>query len=98
MIRVILMLKDIIIIYMFHNILNIAMKDITEPIYCICLNVFAMLQSINLRTINIMIHIEIILRNSTVFHGFPEPVIFNHYTILKNSIVLFKLTWYNFEK
>ncbi len=65
---------------MFHNVFNIAMQNIAESVDRIRFNITILFQSVDLRTIHVMMRIKIILRDPFFFHRLPQSVVFYHRT------------------
>ena len=63
---------------MFHNILYPALENITQTIYGVHFHIAIVPQSIDLRTVDIIMGVQIILGNTTQLHGFPQAVVFDH--------------------
>lgn len=72
------LLKLIIIREMFHNIPNTALKNIAQFINCVHFHIFILAQSVDLRTVYIMVGVQVILCNSLGLHRFPKTIIFYH--------------------
>ena len=63
---------------MLHNIFYITFEDIAETINGVDFNIAIVLQTIDLRAIDIIMGVQIVLRNAALLHGFPQAVVFDH--------------------
>ena len=63
--------KPVIIRKMLHNIFHGALQNVAQFVDGIDLNIFIFTQAIQLRAIHIVLGIQRILGNTTLFHGFP---------------------------
>lgn len=63
--------EQIVIGKMLHDILDPASQNIAKPIKGIDLNILIVAQPIELRTIYIVMGVQVILGNALAFHGFP---------------------------
>ena len=68
----------IVIRNMFHDIFHTAAEDIAELIDGIDFYILIMAKSVELRPVDVMVGVEVILGNTAAFHGLPQTVVANH--------------------
>ena len=61
-----------------HDIFNFAVQDIAQFVNRVGFDVFILPQSIQLRTIDIMFRVQIVLGYISVLHRLPKSIIPNH--------------------
>ena len=71
-------LKMVIVREMLHNILNTALENIAQTINRIHFHIFVLTQTVNLRTIYIVMRVQGILGDIAFFHCFPKAIILYH--------------------
>ena len=65
------MLESVIVVEVFHDILHTTMKDIAEFIDGVDFHILIFAETIDLGTIDIIVGIQIILRDASIFHCLP---------------------------
>lgn len=71
-------LKSVVIGEVFHDILYPALQNVAQPIDGVHFYILIMSQAVKQRSCDIVMGVEVILRNTTLFHGFPKLVILYH--------------------
>lgn len=72
------LLEMIVVRNVLHYIFNVALKNIAEFINGVSFYILIMAQAVNLCTVHIMMGIQIVLCDPTIFHSLPQSVIFDH--------------------
>jgi hypothetical protein len=71
-------LKTVIVRKMLHNILHPAIKNVAQPVNGVDLHILILPQTVKLRTVHIVVGIQIILCDTLLIHCLPKAVIFYH--------------------
>ena len=64
---------------MLHDIFNPAVEDIAQVVNGVDLHVFIPAKPVKLGAVDIVVGVQVILSNAPVLHGFPQPVVFDHW-------------------
>ena len=62
---------------MLHDILHTTVQNVAQPVDGVGFHIQILAESVKLGAVNIVVRIEVVLRNTTLFHGFPQPVVSN---------------------
>ena len=84
-------LKPIVIGKMFHNILYPAVQNVAQPVDGVDFHVFVLTQTVKLGAVYVVVSVKIILRNTPMFHGLPETVVFDHFHTTHNTYLTFSI-------
>ena len=71
--------EPIIVWEMLHDVLNAALQDIAELVYCIDLHVFIVPEPVELGAVYIIMSVQVVLRNAPLLHGLPQTVVLYHF-------------------
>lgn len=70
-------LEPVIIGNMLHNVLYITFENVAEFINGVHFDVFVVAQAIQLSVVDIVMRIQIVLRDTPLFHGLPQTIVFD---------------------
>ena len=85
------LLEAIVIREVFHNIFNTALENVAKFVDGINFHIQILAKTIDLRTVYIMMGIQIILCNAPLFHCLPQSIVSDHL-----SVPIFCLTFFHY--
>ena len=86
-------LKLIIVGDVLHDILHAAVENIAQLVDGIDLYILVLTEPVDLRTVDIVVGVQVVLCDTAFFHGLPQSVISDHF----NSLPVFYLTFFYYR-
>jgi hypothetical protein len=63
--------ESVVIGNMLHDLFDTALQDVAQPVNGIDFHILVVAQTIQKRSVDVMVGIQVVLRNALLLHGYP---------------------------